>query len=216
MPGSCALLPGDAKRCFLRQGPIAIMTNALSPSENLPQLKMRRPSLEDLPVLEVPPGLTLRSAGAEDEHALAALLAVAFDDTGWTVGRVQRSLTQAEDVARVFVLTTEEGILVATASAQIPPGETRTGLVHWVGADPSRKGRRIGYAVSLAVLHQLKERGCSAAALFTDDFRLPAIKTYLNLGFLPLVTHESHPGRWHAVAQGLGIPPLGLLYETVA
>jgi mycothiol synthase len=192
------------------------MTNAPSSAENLPQLKMRRPSLDDLPPLETPPGLTLRTAGPEDEPALAALLTTAFGDAGWTVERVQRALTQAEDVARVFVLAAEDGTLVATASAQLPPGETRTGLVHWVGADPARKGRRIGYAVSLAVLHELKERGCSAAALYTDDFRLPAIKTYLNLGFLPLVTHESHPARWRTVAEGLGIQPLGLLYETVA
>ena len=192
------------------------MTNAPSPAENPPQFKMRRPSLGDLPPLEIPPGLTLRTAGPEDEPALAALLTTAFGDAGWTVERVQRALTQAADVARVFVLAAEDGTLVATASAQLPPGETRTGLVHWVGADPSRKGRRIGYVVSLAVLHELKERGCSAAALYTDDFRLPAIKTYLNLGFLPLVTHESHPARWRTVAEGLGIQPLGLLYETVA
>jgi mycothiol synthase len=185
-------------------------------SERLPQLKMRRPSLEDLPLVETPPGYFLRDAVPEEEPALATLLATAFDEAGWTVERVQKALTQAADVVRVVVLAADDGTLVATASAQLPPGETRTGLVHWVGADPTRKGKRFGYWVSLAVLHELKAHGCSSAALFTDDFRLPAIKTYLNLGFLPLVTHESHPERWRKVASGLGIPPLGLLHETVA
>jgi mycothiol synthase len=187
-----------------------------SGSERLPQLKMRRLSLEDLPPVETPHGYVLRDAVPEDEPALAALQATAFDDAGWTVERVQKALTQAADVVRVFVLAADDGTLVATASVQMPPGETRTGFVHWVGADPARKGKRFGYWASLAVLHELKARGCSAAALFTDDFRLPAIKTYLNLGFLPLVTHESHPERWRKVAAGLGIPPLGLLHETVA
>ena len=184
--------------------------------ERLPQLKMRRPSLDDLPPVEIPHGYLLRGATSADEPAVAALLATAFDDAAWTVERVQKALTRAADVARVLVLAADDGNLVATASVQLPPGETRTGLVHWVGADPVRKGKRFGYWVSLAVLHELKARGCSAAALFTDDFRLPAIKTYLNLGFLPLVTHESHPERWRKVAGGLGIPPLGLLHETVA
>ncbi|MDR3689213.1 MAG: hypothetical protein P4L46_07535, partial [Fimbriimonas sp.] len=40
--------------------------------------------------------------------------------------------------------------------------------------------------------------------LTTDDFRLAAIQTYLNLGFEPDMWHESHPGRWAAILQELG------------
>jgi mycothiol synthase len=200
-------------------------TTAMSTTENTPeseavkappQIRMRRPSLDELPPLDVPLGLTLRTAESQDEPALAALLASAFEDDSWTVERVQKSLTQADDVYQVFVLVGESGDLMATASSQFRPGDTRSGFVHWVGANPTIKvkGQRLGYRVSLAVLHDLKARGFSSSTLITDDFRLPAIKTYLNLGFLPLVTHESHPERWQKVAAGLGIPPLGLLYET--
>ncbi len=41
--------------------------------------------------------------------------------------------------------------------------------------------------------------------LCTDDWRLPAVKTYLNLGFEPEIIHESHPARWKAVFETLGV-----------
>ena len=41
---------------------------------------------------------------------------------------------------------------------------------------------------------------CQQAALLTDDPRLPAIKTYLNLGFVPEHRDDTHPARWEAVA----------------
>ena len=48
------------------------------------------------------------------------------------------------------------------------------------------------------------EMGWAVARLWTDDWRLPAIKTYLNLGFEPDIEHESHPERWRAVFEKLG------------
>jgi mycothiol synthase len=58
--------------------------------------------------------------------------------------------------------------------------------------------------VSLAVLHYLRERGFRAADLSTDDRRLPAIRTYLALGFVPVyLTDEErfddHEARWSAI-----------------
>jgi mycothiol synthase len=69
-----------------------------------------------------------------------------------------------------------------------------------VASDPEHRGKRLGYVVSLAVLHDLRRHGCREAALLTDDPRIPAIKTYLSLGFLPALTDDTHPARWEAVA----------------
>ncbi|HHY83306.1 MAG TPA: hypothetical protein GX505_11630 [Clostridiales bacterium] len=47
----------------------------------------------------------------------------------------------------------------------------------------------------------MKKEGWTSAVLETDDFRLPAIKTYFRLGFQPKFTHESHPDRWDKISR---------------
>jgi len=39
--------------------------------------------------------------------------------------------------------------------------------------------------VSLAALYYMRDQGFASAALTTDDVRLPAIGSYLGLGFVP-------------------------------
>jgi len=94
-----------------------------------------------------------------------------------------------------------DNIPVATAAAwYVDRHGSDTGYVHMVGALPEYRGRKLGYLVSLAAMHKLKCEGFSKAVLQTDDFRLPAIKTYLDLGFVAdLSVHDSMPGRWEAV-----------------
>ena len=42
--------------------------------------------------------------------------------------------------------------------------------------------------------------------LSTDDWRLPAIKVYLKLGYEPLLYADDMKGRWKAVCGKLGWP----------
>ncbi len=59
----------------------------------------------------------------------------------------------------------------------------------------------------MAVINGLFERGFRRCILRTDDFRLPAIKTYLDLGFAPEMLDESHPERWAKAWEALGRVP---------
>lgn len=169
-------------------------------SDKQPQLLMRRPRLDKLPPLEEPPaGYALREAGgadAKDVEGLARVLTLAFPEDPWDADRVRRELTDAPDVEATFVID-HAGLLVATASSRyVPDRFPASGYVHWVGADPGHKGRRLGRVVTLRALHFMREKGRADAVLETDDFRLPAIRTYLDLGFLP---EDAHPGdldRW--------------------
>jgi mycothiol synthase len=54
--------------------------------------------------------------------------------------------------------------------------------------------------VSLAALHEFVRLSCADAVLETDDFRVPAIKVYLSLGFRPEYRHATHEPRWAALA----------------
>ncbi|HZO90601.1 MAG TPA: GNAT family N-acetyltransferase [Chthonomonadaceae bacterium] len=161
------------------------------------QLLMRRPNLDDLPPIPpLPPGYTLREYQPGDLEGLAALMRKAFEDPQWTPEKVRQALINAPDVVKTFVID-YQGIPVATASARLLPDQyPGSGYVHWVAADPDHRGQRLGYAVTLAVLHEFVRRGCKDAVLETDDHRLAAIKTYQNLGFVPEHRHESHPERW--------------------
>lgn len=165
---------------------------------------MRRLNLDALPALPPPPdGYRLRLAEDADADALAALLRAAFDDDAWTVARVRADLLDASDVVSTFVVDFD-GRPVATASARLrPDSHPGSGYLHWVGALPGHAGKRLGFIVSLAVLHEFVRLNCRDAVLETDDFRLPAIKTYQNLGFRPEFRDETHEARWEVVEETL-------------
>jgi mycothiol synthase len=73
-----------------------------------------------------------------------------------------------------------------------------------VAVRPGHQGKRLGYWVGLAAMHQMAREGARRAILRTDDFRIPAIKTYLRLGFEPLLTHKNQRQRWLAVLDEIG------------
>ena len=160
------------------------------------QLLMRRPNLDALPKMPtLPAGSILRAAAPEDGPALAALLQSAFPEEIWTLERVQSALLEAPDVEETYLITRGDELL-ATASARIAPEFPRSGYLHWVAVTPAAQGQSLGFDISLAVLHGFAKRGCADAVLETDDHRLPAIKTYQNLGFVPEPSHDTHPERW--------------------
>lgn len=173
---------------------------------SLPQLRMIRPDLAALPEPPLlPPGYRLREATAADAGAIAGVLTRSFEEP-WDVARVRSVLLDHPEVPTTYVIE-RAGAPVATASYQLMPKEfPRSGWVHYVGAEPSEAGKGLGYAVVLAVLYRAREAGMTDAMLTTDDPRLPAIRTYLKLGFAPDMWHESHPERWRAVYQALGVP----------
>lgn len=171
----------------------------------LSQLVLRLPSMDDLPGLQLPRGYHARSmrTGAGDEAAWEQIIAASF-------GRNYSFQTDmAADAAfrpeRVWFVCDEDDGPVATASAwyRAEWGEN-TGYLHMVGLLPRHAGRKLGYYTSLAALLQMRQEGKSQAVLHTDDERLPAIKTYLNLGFVPEFTDSSHPARWQAIDQAFG------------
>jgi mycothiol synthase len=167
-------------------------------SDKLPQLVMLRRTLEDLPANSLPEGYALHLySGEQDAAAWNRIIAESFH---WQAD-FQKDMAgdEAFHPERVWFVR-HENVPVATASAWFRPqwGET-AGYLHMVGLLPEYAGRSLGLQASLAALHQMKREGRQSAVLETDDFRLPAIKTYLRLGFVPEFTHESHAERWKTI-----------------
>jgi mycothiol synthase len=155
--------------------------------------------LANLPVdRPLPASYVVRHAGERDAEGIGQVLEAAFG-VAWPAENVHRELLHNSTVPATFVIE-NEGRIVATASYQLKPDpDLEAGWLHWVGALPSEKGKGLGEIVSRRVLQEAVDRKRSAVYLSTDDFRIPAIRTYLRLGFEPDPIHESHPARWTAV-----------------
>jgi len=177
--------------------------------DRLPQLYMIRDNLRDLLPIVLPSTCCVRSFHEGDAPVWTRIIATSFEarPEKYDFNGIMRA-DPAFQPERIFFIE-HNGTPVATASAWHKPerwGES--GVVHYVGVSPGHRGMKLGYWVTLRALHRFVEEGRSRAVLETDDFRLPAVKTYLNLGFVPLVQHPSHPDRWRTVFAALGTPEL--------
>jgi mycothiol synthase len=168
---------------------------------------MMRPNLDGLPSIQLPEAYQLRHFRPGDEKGWNRLMDVVFErKAGTTDFNTQMATDPAFRPDRVWLVVRGEEI-IATASAWFGPkfGPSR-GYLHWVGTHPDHRRMRLGYFVSVAAMLKMREDGRDSAVLQTDDFRLAAIKTYLNLDFQPLVVHENQRQRWKAVLESLRYP----------
>ena len=72
---------------------------------------------------------------------------------------------------RIIFARGPDGAPCGTASAWRMSGREEIGGVHMVAVAPAHKGKGLGRAVTLAVLHKFRDEGLSAAELLTDDHR---------------------------------------------
>ena len=117
-----------------------------------------------------------------------------------------------EDIIYVYA---PDGQMVATICA-VKHGEDQ-GYIHMVAAHPDSRGKGIGHAMLAYALEKLEARGCTYSILTTDDFRLAAIKTYLDAGFRPVLWEDSESdqrARWDAVIAALGYEPVEYFDEV--
>ena len=166
---------------------------------------MRRPDLEGLPAVQAPEGYAFRTYEPGDEVHWCRIMEGSIGQ-GWTVERCRESLTDTPqfDPEGLF-FATHQGAPIGSACAwKDSPEEKRAGVVHMVAVLKQHRGRRLGYWLSLLALHHLHQRGFTEAYLLTDDWRLSAIKAYLDLGFQPVWVDDSHRQRWEAVGERLG------------
>lgn len=146
----------------------------------------------------------LRPANPDDAEPLAALMRAAYRE-GWDVARVRRELLDADDVPVTWVV--DDGGIIATASERyLPERYPGAGYLHYVAASPARAGHGQGRLVTEQVLSQVLARGLNRCVLETDTFRIPALVTYLRLGFVPEYRTDAERLGWSAVFPLLLVP----------
>ena len=165
-----------------------------------PQLKMQFRAFAALEPVRLPGGYSLATLAERDASEWIAVLNATGQLGAWDSARAERCFTDPRPVVpEGTYLVLHRGRAVATACTVLPtPAEPRHEL-GWVAVDPAHRGHGLGLQVCAAVLWYARRRGWPASTLNTDDWRLPAIRTYLRLGFEPEFTHDSHPARWQEV-----------------
>jgi mycothiol synthase len=184
------------------------MTDAAS-TKLTPQLVMRRPHVQALPPIALPPDGAIRFyESVADEAAWDRIIGDSFGMAAEGMfARAMRPDPAFRPERVFFVCRGAEPVATASAWFVARYGPT-VGYLHYVGVLKAHAGLGLGLAASVASLRRLAAEGCTSAMLQTDDFRLPAIKQYLRLGFEPVLVDENQRTRWPEVFRALNHPGL--------
>ncbi len=136
------------------------------------QLCMRR-NLINVPDINIPAGYELRHYQPGDGKAWEDIINSAFDRDNMNFYNFMNLDNSYRDDRVLFICKDIKP--VATAAAWYKPEWGKnTGYLHMVGTHPNHTSNRLGYWVSLAAMHKMKEEGREDVILLTDDFRIPA------------------------------------------
>ncbi len=148
-----------------------------------------------LPAASLPATYEIRSIRSKDKGSWAKMMRAA-GFAGWTRARIDEWLAAPERRDGSRVVIHEGQVVAATFATRNSP---TTGALDYVAAHPDHSGRGLGRAVCLGVLNYLTAKGYTEVTLSTDDFRLAALKVYLDLGFKPVIQRPDMVGRWKRV-----------------
>lgn len=101
-----------------------------------------------------------------------------------------------------FIIENENPVATLTV---IPNYETKEGYIHMVACKEECRGKGYGSLLNKIAIHTLKEQGMETAYLTTDDWRIPAIKSYLRIGFEPDVSNDDFKTRWRKIFTDLNL-----------
>ncbi len=173
------------------------------------QLQMLWPQsrLGSPPEVTVPEGYGLRTFVAEDAPRYLELMAAAGFE-GWDAEVLATRLSRVLPGGFFLAVHGETGESAATAMVTHNPSDMHPfgGELGWVAAHPAHRGRGLGTTVCAAVTRRFLEMGYRRIYLKTDDWRLPAIKVYLRLGYEPFLFARDSAERWREVCKKLSRP----------
>jgi mycothiol synthase len=176
----------------------------------LPAMYMVWPILQ-LPVAPaavIPNSYAVKRCGDRDLSALRAVIDAdePVSDQAWDSFR-----DRIIPGGAFLIVEAEGGRPIATASASHNPKATRYyfpfgGEVGYVAVDPRHRGKGLGRAVVALVVARLIEAGYRHIFLGVQGWRLPAVKCYLSLGFVPLLHTDELLPRWRRICEQIGWP----------
>jgi mycothiol synthase len=157
-------------------------------------------------VATVPSGYVARPCHEPD---LSAVRAVVDSDEPVNDRAWESFLDRIVPGGAFLIVHADSGRSVATASATHNPRATRYyfpfgGEVGYVAVDPAHRGKGLGRAVVGLAVARLIEAGYRHIFVGVQGWRLPAVKCYLSLGFVPLLHTDELLARWRRVCEQIG------------
>jgi mycothiol synthase len=166
------------------------------------QLQMLWPEnlLHSPPGVNLPADYEIRTYEPRDRDAYLKLMASA-GFTAFTESNLQEWLKRVLPKGLFVILHRPTGEMAATTMATHNPSDLHPfgGELGWVAGSPAHAGKGLGRAVCAAVVARFLQAGYERIYLKTDDWRLPAIKVYLQLGFVPFLFTTGMEERWKTV-----------------
>jgi mycothiol synthase len=156
------------------------------------QLRMtyRFNGTENLPSLFLPDGFQIKSytiGSRNEEDAWVALLSACefagFSPASGPAVLEQEILRGLLPGGGIFISKNDH--LVACAAGCFRPEFAPDAVLMYVAVLPEYRRNRLGTAAVLGVLDVARKAGFPGLTLLTDETRIPAIRAYLRLGFLP-------------------------------
>lgn len=170
--------------------------------ESFPQLRMSYTPAALPRVAELPAGYQFRTFLTGDEQGWVELLNANGELGEWNLERVAGVL--GGGLKKQFFATTEAQLVACAGVHDAVLDGVEYWEIGWVASHPAHRGKGLGGQVTAAALGYALTLPPRPIILRTDDFRLPAIKVYLQLGFAPLFDHPSYPERWRLITSRLG------------
>jgi GNAT superfamily N-acetyltransferase len=174
------------------------------------QLRLEKDDLDNVPDIPLPEGYAIRTYRPGDEVGIARIYGACSLGEG-TIDQVQQGILSAPcfKPERVFVAE-HVSELVGTAAAWIDAScnDPSAGYLHMVGVLPEHRGKRLGAILTIAALRYSRSEGFTRQQIATDDWREAALRTYLDLGYYPLIRDDTHIARWAVVSDKLARPEI--------
>ena len=103
----------------------------------------------------------------------------------------------------IFFLIAPNGDIAGTVTYQYT-GEEDTGCIHMVAIEKNYQGKKLAVPLMLYAVQKIIGDGKKKIILTTDDWRIPAIKTYFKTGFKPVIKDgdTETENRWKGVLNG--------------
>ncbi len=163
--------------------------------------------ISDPPVFDLSTGYSIRTYQEGDEPKFYRLMTLAGWQ-GWDNQKLQPWLYRILPDGWYMIIYEDNHQIVATCMATHDPTWITPfcGELAWLAGDPKHSGKGLGFAVAAAVTSRFIHSGYRIIHLYTEPYRLAALKIYLKLGYIPLLESPDSHLLWHHICSQLDWP----------
>ena len=164
-----------------------------------------------------PPGYTIRTYAPGDEQSFLALMQFGDFDP-WDEKKLAYNISKILPEGWFFAVEMISGRLVGTAMCLHNYTGRRPfcGDVGWVVCHPEHRGHGLGFTLTACVTNRFQSAGYSRIYLGTEHYRLAAVRTYLKLGYVPIIDSPSVRSLWLKVCEKIAWPFIEEKWERMS